>query len=83
MKYGGFSKVVAEKIISKEGSLEKKTIHFSKVLKQIKEGLIDVKELEEQAQAELNNKALDQKKHKKSNKKKAVIEQRKSKEGTD
>lgn len=48
MQYGGFSQVVAEKIIGKEGSLEKKTLHFSQILKQIKDGLIDVKELEEQ-----------------------------------
>jgi len=32
MKYGGFSRVVAEKII-KEGSLESKTLHFSKIVK--------------------------------------------------
>jgi hypothetical protein len=44
--YGGFSRVVAEKII-KEGSLENKTLHFSKILKQIKDGVINVKELEE------------------------------------
>jgi hypothetical protein len=32
MKYGGFSRVVAEKII-KEGNLENKTLHFSKIVK--------------------------------------------------
>lgn len=45
--------MVAEKIISKEGTLDDKTIHFSKIVKQINDGLIDVKELEEQRQAEL------------------------------
>ena len=45
--YGGFSRVVAEKIIAKEGPLDKKTIHFSQIVKQINTGLIDVKELEE------------------------------------
>jgi hypothetical protein len=30
--YGGFTRVVAEKIII-EGSLENKTLHFSKILK--------------------------------------------------
>jgi hypothetical protein len=53
VEYGGFSRVVAEKIVGAEGSLEKKTLHFSKVLKQIKDGLLDVKELEELRQAEL------------------------------
>lgn len=33
IKYGGFSRVVAEKIIVKEGSLEKKTLQFSQILK--------------------------------------------------
>ena len=45
--YGGFRRVVAEKIIAKEGALDKKTIHFSQIVKQINTGLIDVKELEE------------------------------------
>jgi len=31
--FGGFSRVVAEKIISKEKSLEKKTLNFTKILK--------------------------------------------------
>ena len=53
VKFGGFSRVVAEKIIAKEGSLEEKTLHFSQIVKQIKDGLIDVKELEEQRLAEL------------------------------
>lgn len=44
---------MAEKIIAKEGSLEEKTLHFSQIVKQIKDGLIDVKELEDQRQAEL------------------------------
>ena len=47
VEIGGFPRVVAEKILGAEGSLEKKTLHFSKVLKQIKDGLLDVKELEE------------------------------------
>jgi len=33
IRYGGFSRVVAEKIVSKEGSLEEKTLHFSKIVK--------------------------------------------------
>jgi hypothetical protein len=52
-KFGGFPRVVAEKIIAKEGTLEEKTLHFSQIVKQIKDGLIDVKELEEQRLAEL------------------------------
>lgn len=52
VKFGGFNRVVAEKMLSKEGSLEKKTLHFSMILKQIKEGLIDVHELEEQRKLE-------------------------------
>lgn len=47
IKKGGFSRVVAEKIVSKEGTLEEKTLHFSKIIKQIKDGVLDVKELEE------------------------------------
>lgn len=47
IKNAGFSRVVAEKIVSKEGTLEEKTLHFSKIVKQIKDGVIDVKELEE------------------------------------
>jgi hypothetical protein len=39
--------VVAEKIIAKEGSLEDKTLYFSQIVKQIKDGVIDIKELEE------------------------------------
>lgn len=33
IKKGGFSRVVAEKIVSKEGTLEEKTLHFSKIIK--------------------------------------------------
>jgi len=33
INYGGFSRVLAEKIISKEKSLEKKTLNFTKILK--------------------------------------------------
>jgi hypothetical protein len=47
--------VVAEKILGKEGSLEKKTLHFTQILKQIKDGLLDVKELEEQRKLEQSN----------------------------
>ena len=55
IRYGGFSRVVAEKIVSKEGSLEEKTLHFSKIVKQIKEGVIDVKELEEFRASEIQS----------------------------
>lgn len=51
--FGGFSRVVAEKILSKEGSLEKKTLEFTKILGLINQGHIDVAELEEQRQAQL------------------------------
>jgi len=47
--------VVAEKILSKEGNLEKRTLAFTQILKQIKDGLIDVKVLEEIREAELAN----------------------------
>jgi hypothetical protein len=33
--------------------LEKKTLNFTKILKQIKDGLITIEELEEQRQAEI------------------------------
>ena len=35
-----FSRVVAEKIICKEQSLENKTLNFSKIVKQLKDGII-------------------------------------------
>ena len=77
MKYGGFSQVIAEKIISKEGSLEKKTLHFSQILKQIKDGLIDVKELEEQRQAEVEKQKKNSDSSKKNQRrKKSKIEQK-------
>jgi len=47
IEYGGFTRVIAEKIISKEGTLDNKTIHFSKIVKQVNDGLIDMRELEE------------------------------------
>lgn len=53
IRYGGFSRVVAEKIVSKEGTLEEKTLQFSKIVKQIKDGVIDVKELEEYRDSEI------------------------------
>ena len=53
IKYAGFSRVVAEKIVSKEGTLEEKTLHFSKIVKQIKDGFIDVKELQELRESEI------------------------------
>ena len=37
---GCFSRVVAEKIIFKEQSLENKTLNFSKIVKQLKDGII-------------------------------------------
>lgn len=33
IKNAGFSRVVAEKIVCKEGTLEEKTLHFSKIVK--------------------------------------------------
>lgn len=53
IRCGGFSRVVAEKMVSKEGTLEEKTLHFSKIVKQIKDGVIDVKELEELRDSEI------------------------------
>ena len=47
--------MIAEKIVSKDGAaLEEKTLNFSKLVKQIKDGVIDVKELQEQRDAEIS-----------------------------
>jgi hypothetical protein len=57
---GGFKRSIAEKIIGKEGSLEAKTLHFSQIIKQIKDGLVSVKDLEEQRNLDLKNQAEEQ-----------------------
>ena len=60
--------MVAEKIIAKEGSLEDKTLYFSQIVKQIKDGVIDIKELEEQHELQKQEKSQVTKKKKRRTK---------------
>jgi hypothetical protein len=52
INYGGFHPTIAKKTHEKEGEkIEKKTEHLAQLIKQAKEGLIDLEEEEESSQA--------------------------------